>query len=296
MRQFFYFVISLLGAGFGILPGLPLFAQSLSPLPKIASLDYCADQYVLALAHRDQILALSEEAHDIHSFYRERAAGLATTGNSAEEILMLSPELVVRTWGGYGILPFLDRSKISHVSATYGSDLETLYKNISLLGQKMGRGQVAARHVERLKLRVQRLKSAPKSPLKALYLTPGGVTAGKNTTVDKIIHLAGFDSISESMNVNGWQNLPLEQIMLNPPDLIIGSFFDLPTAQSPWSLSRHKRINSMLENIPTILLPGRYLACDGLFAVEAAEFIRNKAADHGLIPPLSAPLQTGENP
>lgn len=287
MKQFLIVIISLLATAPGFIPGLssPLFAQNLAApsLPKIVSLDYCADQYVLSLAGRDQILALSKEAHDIHSFYRDRAQGLATTGNSAEEILSLSPDLVVRTWGGNTILPILHRGKIDHVSAVYGSDLETVYKNMRLIGAKMAQDQKAQSHIIQAKTRAHRLKTAPKTSLKALYLTPGGITAGQQTFVDNIIRMAGFEPLAESMKIIGWQNLPLEQMMLDPPDLIIGSFFDLPTAQSPWSLSRHGRIAKMMQDIPTILLPGRYLACNGLFALDAAEYIRERAAILGLI-------------
>ena len=44
----------------------------------IASLDYCADQYVLALAARDDILALSPAADDRYSYFASRAARAST--------------------------------------------------------------------------------------------------------------------------------------------------------------------------------------------------------------------------
>jgi len=66
--------------------------------------------------------------------------------------------------------------------------------------------------------------------------------------------------------------------LIDPPDLFIASFFDTSLAtQSGWSIARHNRLYQMLQDIPTIYLPGRYLSCNGLFLVDAAERIRSAA-------------------
>jgi hypothetical protein len=31
----------------------------------------------------------------------------------------------------------------------------------------------------------------------------------------------------------------------------------------------------MIESIPTIIVPGRYLSCNGIFSVDAAEYIHD---------------------
>src|SRR5262249_17927275 len=67
---------------------------------RIVSLDYCADQYVLALADRAQIAALSPGARRDDSYFRARAAGLRQVRPSLENVLALRPDLIARTWGG----------------------------------------------------------------------------------------------------------------------------------------------------------------------------------------------------
>jgi iron complex transport system substrate-binding protein len=67
---------------------------------RIVSLDYCADQFVLALADRDQIAALSRGSQRDDSYYRTRAAGIRQTRGTLEEVLALRPDLVIRNWGG----------------------------------------------------------------------------------------------------------------------------------------------------------------------------------------------------
>ena len=67
---------------------------------RIVSLDYCADQFVLGIADRSQIAALSYGADKDDSYYRGRALGLGRTRGSLEETLALQPDLIVRNWGG----------------------------------------------------------------------------------------------------------------------------------------------------------------------------------------------------
>ena len=52
---------------------------------RIVSLDYCADQYVLKLADREQILAISPDATGDFSYMREAARGVPTVRAAAED-------------------------------------------------------------------------------------------------------------------------------------------------------------------------------------------------------------------
>ncbi|MEQ1491814.1 MAG: ABC transporter substrate-binding protein, partial [Terricaulis sp.] len=67
---------------------------------RIVSLDYCADQFVLALADREQIAALSVGARRDDSYFRDRARGIRQARDTLEEVLALRPDLVIRSWGG----------------------------------------------------------------------------------------------------------------------------------------------------------------------------------------------------
>ncbi|MCA8893462.1 MAG: ABC transporter substrate-binding protein, partial [Hyphomonas sp.] len=64
------------------------------------SLDYCADQYVLKLADREQILAISPDGDKEFSYMHEAAEDVPTVRPVAEDVLVLKPDLVVRAYGG----------------------------------------------------------------------------------------------------------------------------------------------------------------------------------------------------
>ncbi|HBJ94399.1 MAG TPA: iron ABC transporter substrate-binding protein, partial [Hyphomonadaceae bacterium] len=67
---------------------------------RIISMDYCADQYVLALAEREDILALSPDADKTFSYLRDQADGIPQIRPVAESVLAAQPDLIVRSYGG----------------------------------------------------------------------------------------------------------------------------------------------------------------------------------------------------
>ena len=244
--------------------------------PSVLSMDYCADQYVLALAGDNQIMGLSHEARMVHSYYRERAQNFPLLYGSSEEVLTLRPDVIVRDWGGdKRFSQVVERFGIPVTPIRYGSYETTIHQNMLEVGRALGREDAAHRIVRDLETRLVALRAQPKVSLKAAYITPGGVTAGVGTYVDDVIRLAGFQSSAEELGLRGWADLPLERFVFTPPDVIIASFFDLASGPTQhWSAARHQRVRDMLDTTPTIVVPTALLACNGLFMVEAAEFIR----------------------
>ncbi|MCG8441008.1 MAG: ABC transporter substrate-binding protein, partial [Caulobacterales bacterium] len=79
-------------------------AASAPPAPerpaRVVSLDFCADQYVLKLVERQRVLALSPDATREFSYMRAEAAGVRSVRPRAEDVILLEPDLVVRSYGG----------------------------------------------------------------------------------------------------------------------------------------------------------------------------------------------------
>ncbi|MBL4800646.1 MAG: ABC transporter substrate-binding protein [Emcibacter sp.] len=284
----FFLAPSLLLSGFllfglsGIFSGISSDISYAQDKPQAVSLDYCADQFILSLADRDQIMAVTHDATRSHSFYSDKAQGLPQFGATSEEVLHMMPDVVIRSWGGSRMLPLLQRAKIPVTTAIYGTGPEILYQNMRAIGVALKQSDRAEERIHDHQQRLIRLTEKIarseniKPKLRTAYITPGGVTAGKNTFINNIIKLSGLIPISEELGLIGWQTLPLEALIQNPPDLIIGSFFNQDNIHvSNWSLTHHNRIKEMLATIPTITVPGRYLSCNGIFSVDAAEYIHD---------------------
>ena len=93
---------------------------------RIVSLDYCADQYVLKFADREQILAISPDAVKDFSYMREAAEGVPTVRPVAEDVLILKPDLVVRAYGGGpNAEAFFERAGVPVLTVGWTSNVDT---------------------------------------------------------------------------------------------------------------------------------------------------------------------------
>jgi iron complex transport system substrate-binding protein len=238
---------------------------------RVVSLDYCADQFVLALADRDQIAALSRGSQRDDSYYRDRARGIRQTRGTLEEVLALRPDLVIRSWGGpwdaeqvYGRfnVPVLQVGD----SPNFAAAREDLLDAAQTLGHP-DRGQALARDLD---VRLARLRaSAPSSPSPVLYLSAGGAVAGSSSMMNAIIEAAGGRNAHPGEN---WTVLPLERLVDLPPATIALGFFDHARSNvNPWLPGRHPALRRVLARAETVTLPLAAISCEAWYAVDAAE-------------------------
>ncbi|MGB3627247.1 MAG: ABC transporter substrate-binding protein [Henriciella sp.] len=231
--------------------------------PTVVSLDYCADQFVMGLADRDQILAVSPHADRSFSHLRDKADGLPQVRALAEDVVALQPDLVVRSWGGDArALGFYEQLGIKTVQIGYASDFEGAARVTREIGAALGQDERADTLIEQLEF------NAPETGKSALYLTPGGVTAGQGTMVDAIMQAAGIEN---AVSQQGWVTLPLEKLVQDPPERVLSAFFgfDEDTA-SNWSLSRHPAMQRILANAETIQMDESRLTCPAWFVADEA--------------------------
>lgn len=228
-------------------------------LPRVVSLDFCADQYVLGLADRSQILAVSVQAGDAHSALRERAEGLPRIRDAAEDVLALKPDLIVRSYGGDARAQAYYRSLGLEVfDLGYASSIEGVEAMIARAAQALGHPQRGDAHIEALRVDLAQARSAGPTQ-SALYLTPSGATAGGGTLIDSWLVTAGFENAGAERS--GWVSLPLERLIEEGPDVILTAFFDGSAARDSWSPSRHPAFQTVLEASERIDLDGADMAC-----------------------------------
>ncbi len=251
-----------------------LFAWPAHAAPlRVVSLDYCADQFVLALADRDQIAALSRGARRDDSYFRARASGIRQTRGTLEEVLALRPDLVVRNWGGpwdaervyarFGV-PVLQVGDMPDFAAARADLIDAA----RALGHAE-RGEALARDLD---LRLARLQALPAPrAMDVMYLSAGGAIAGRGTLMDSIIVAAGGRNVRQE---ESWAVAPLERLVQTPPALIATGFFDHGrTSMNAWAPGRHPALRAALSRARTVALPAAAISCEAWFAVDAAEAI-----------------------
>jgi len=263
-----------IGLGFGFLACSMSAGQAANP--SVASLDFCADQYVLALADTDQIVGVSPHAETEFSYLAERAVGLPKIRPTAEEILVLEPDMVVRLWGGgYGAADTLERYGIPVVQVSLAVTLEETKANLLRVGEALGRLDRAERLAADMDARLAAIAAARTdvTPV-ALYITPSGTTTGRGTFIHEMMVTAGVENMSAEDGTSPWHPVNLEALALSPPEMIVAGFYDLKSGQlDNWSLSRHGFLRQQIETNPVARIPSREIACAAWFVVDAIEEI-----------------------
>jgi iron complex transport system substrate-binding protein len=236
--------------------------------PRVVSLDQCADQYVLALAPRGDIAGLSYRVRAPDSYLRETARGLPLRRADLESVLAARPQLVVREWGGdEAMVRRLQARGVEVVGIEDAPDFAGVRANIRRVAAALGQAGRGDALIARMDAELAAAKGAWAGK-RALYLTPGGITAGPGTLVGAMMGAAGMTDAAASP---GFAPAPLESLVLHPPDAVVLGFFDRASRSTQhWSLAGNPAVKAVLHGRIAASLPGSILGCPAWFAADGA--------------------------
>ena len=236
--------------------------------PRVVSLDQCADQFTLALAVRGDIAGLSRRARAPDSYLRAAAAGLPLRRTDLESVLAARPGLVVREWGGDGqLLRRLSARGVRVVTIDDASDFDGVRANVRKVASALGRSAGGEALIARMDAELAAAKGAW-GGRRALYLVPGGFTAGQGTLVAAMMQAAGLRTAAAAP---GFAPAPLEDLVLHPPDAVVLGFFDSASVSTQhWSLAGHPALRAAMRGRVAASLPGAILGCPAWFAADGA--------------------------
>jgi iron complex transport system substrate-binding protein len=234
----------------------------------IVSLDYCADQYVLGLADRERVLALSPDAGKDFSYLRDDAAGLPAVRPRAEDVLALQPGLVVRSYGGGPrAAAFFERAGVPVLQIDFAPDIDAVRDRIRQAAQALGVADRGEALIDEMDARLARARAgAPRAD--TLYLAPSGVAAGSGTFVDHLIAAAGLGNFSDEP---GWRSIPLERLAYETPDVYAVPRFDRTNHNMVWTPFRHPVAVRRVQAGPTIPIDGATTSCGAWYLADAVE-------------------------
>ncbi|MDQ7017676.1 MAG: ABC transporter substrate-binding protein [Robiginitomaculum sp.] len=266
--------------GLLVFAGVGFAAPAKAAPEHVVSTSLCGDSYVLALVPPQRITALSWQADTKLSaapaFLRHKDKGMA----SAERLARLHPDLVVLGPGDpRRAAKVVQKAGAKVLSLNWTEDFEGVFDNLRALGGISGQTQTASTKIKTIKARLAALKNrVPKGPVRVLYLTPSGNSAGAGVFVDAAILAAGGINHGATLGIKGWGRVPLEKLTLNPPDLIITSFFNEAYPSIANLRSRHPLMQRVMQNTPTVRIAAKNWICAGPRLINAAEEIA-KAMD-----------------
>lgn len=252
---------------------LPAAAAAAGGLPRVMSTNLCADIVLLSLADPAQIVSVSAKSQDpLRSSLAGWAARFAPNTGSAEEVIAARPDVVLasRRWQARHQQALFERHGITVVTVPFANDWDGIFGSTRKVGAAIGRGEAAEALVAAVQARLGLLRGDAPGP-SALYLRPNGGTAGADTHVDAVFQAAGLSNHAAQTGRKGWGRASLEEVVANPPALLVTSRMVHDTAYARAAHSRHPQMRAVAATRPTLALTHNDWGCSNWQLVEAAE-------------------------
>jgi iron complex transport system substrate-binding protein len=197
-------------------------AQPNAPHPAIVSLNPCSDAILAEVAEPAQVLAISRYSHDPRatSMPLAQARRYRATGGTVEEVLALGPDLVVAD-------PFMapaTRAAFERLGirvetvgiASSVAESEGQVRRLAALAGHHERGEALVAEIEAALVDTRRAGDVP-----ALLWQQGGLVPGEGTLAAELLAHTGFASHSAARGLGQGTYLPLEEVLADPPRVIL---------------------------------------------------------------------------
>ncbi|MCB9799887.1 MAG: ABC transporter substrate-binding protein [Candidatus Omnitrophica bacterium] len=266
---FVWFVIGFLAAPF---------AWAQTP-ERIVSLNLCADELLLRVAHKERIAAVTVFASDPKSstVWRE-AEGLRAVKGTAEEVTALNADYVVAGFfSPRETLRFLKKKQIPVLILKVPSDFEDIRSNIRRVAQLTGQNLKGEELIRQMNGRLQVVsQSRHKDQAKpgVIFFQIGGYVPGADTFENAIIEAAGADNLAKTLfKIQGYGRISLEELIRARPDLLVFSDDHIEMQAIGRELLEHPAIQKTMAGTQKMIIPGALLNCGSPASVEAVEMI-----------------------
>ncbi len=246
-------------------------AQAAAPR-RVVSINSCTDGMLLDLGDRSQVAALSHYSREPENLtVYERAKPFRITRESAEEIIDLRPDLVLSS--RHNALATREAlRKLNIRIETFGvpATVEESRQQILKAGKALG-------HPERGQALVARIDAAfaaaaprpgQRRP-RVLVFQSNGFTAGTDTLVGELLTRAGFENAAGRYGLKRWGNMRLEQLLADPPDLLISG--ERMNGAPLWAdrIGKHPALKTIAGRMRRDVVPEGLLYCGGAVFIAA---------------------------
>ncbi|QRM28843.1 ABC transporter substrate-binding protein [Microvirga sp. VF16] len=239
-------------------------AQAQSKPERVASLNLCTDQLLLALADRSQIASLSRLARDPSmAFLSDQAAGIPLNDSSAEATLFSRPDLVLAgTYGQQDQVALLRRQGLDVLSLGPWAGLEDGRGQIRTLARRLGHPDRGEALIARIDAALERAKEIVKPKRSILVYERGGWVIAPHSPLSEILVHMGF-RLHEALDPAQGGVARLEAIVTTPPDFMLVDAASRQAVDNGTALFAHP---ALAESVPLdrrLALPSKLTICGG---------------------------------
>jgi len=253
------------------LPGFVSLSLASAAALKVASLNLCTDELLLALAAPEQIVSITHLAQQPQetAYWRE-ARRYSRNEGSLLSVVDRKPDLVLNMGGGAR-----DRARIAQrldirlLNLPYPQSIGDIETSIAIVAQALGRPAVGQQWIARLHA-LQRTK--PKSKSDTIWLGGGGRSVPPTGLAAEWMALAGL----EQRSLKG-DRVSLEQLLARPPAILLRSDYRAGQFSGEQRWLMHPLAKGA-ERSRTVVTDGRAWTCMGAAMIDEVVRLRGKVA------------------
>jgi iron complex transport system substrate-binding protein len=242
--------------------------------PRIASINVCTDQLLLALADPEQIVGLSPYSRDaVRSWSASKAAHFPKLSGEAEDVLILKPDAVVAgRFTKRATRELLKQKGLRVVEFDAARSFDDVRSQMKRMGDIVGHPDRAAAEVARLDASVARMRAQVKGqPYTVLAVSRRGWVSGSDSLTSAMLAEVGLSNAASAFGIRLGGFAPLEAIVKLKPDLILLSEGGDRAEDQGKAFLLHPALERLYPPEKRIVVSERLTVCGGPMLVEALD-------------------------
>ena len=229
------------------------------------SINLCTDQLLLSLADREQVLGLSPYVRDARrSWARDAAAGLPVLSGTAEEVLMLRPDLVLAgRFTKRATREMLKAHGVKVVEFDSANSVGQVVGQIREAGALLGQPERAAEKIRAVEEAAGRARAAALAhPVTILPLQRRGWVSGRSTLMSSLLETVGLRTVGAAARGQGGL-VTLEEIVSVQADMLLVSRSETAAEDQGSALLQHPALKLRYPPERRLALSEQMTVCGG---------------------------------
>jgi iron complex transport system substrate-binding protein len=252
---------------------LPDNTASSANLPRLVSMNVCADQLLLTLADPEQILGLSRFARDGWQSQAGDISRYPVLSGGAEDVLLIRPDIVVASaFDKRSTRELLKANGLRIAELAVPRTLEEARQQIREAGDITGHPDRAAVEIARLDAALARARRAvSERHYRVLPLSRRGWVAGSDSFVGSLLGESGLRSAAGDLGFAFGGFASLEAIVNLRPDFIVVSQAGDTAKDDGQAFLLHPALERFYPPEKRIVIPERMTECGGVLLADALD-------------------------
>jgi iron complex transport system substrate-binding protein len=232
---------------------------------RVVSLNLCADQLLVALADRDQILSLSPLVRDpTVSYSVEEGAAFPVNVGKGEAILFTRADLVFTgRWGAQATRDLLARQGFEVVPLDVWQSLEQGRAQIRMVAARLGQPDRGERLIAAIDAALERSRDIVPSRASVLPVHRRGWVQSADSVLSELLRHMGFTLHQDRLGLAGGGVARLESLVTAPPDYAVMDEGTGAAVDNGSAFLVHPALADAIPRERRLLLPGRLMICGG---------------------------------